>query len=414
MPINKIKNTALKFPKGFLWGTATSAHQIEGNNINSDWWQYEEQGKILHHSDRACDSYNHFKNDHDLIEKMNNNVYRMSIEWARIEPAKGKFNHEAMKHYVEVLSDLKKRGIKVMLTLHHFSNPTWFAERGGWINLMAGYYFKRYVNFVVENVGGLVDFWVTINEPGVYTDMGYDKGLWPPMEINYGKAFLCYVNMAFTHRVCYRLIHKKIRGAQVGLAMNVMSFASYRKHKLIELLFVHFADRFVNHSFYDLTKHKHDFLGINYYFRVRLKQKGNSLMPEVEDVTEGERELSDVGWLIYPHGLYDVLMDLADFKEPIYITENGIAAEDDTKREKFLVNHLAEIYHAIKGGVNVRGYFHWSLLDNFEWEKGFGPKFGLASVDHKTFERQLKPSGILYGEIAKSNCLSGELVKKYQ
>jgi beta-glucosidase len=410
----KNKEKKFCFPKNFLWGTATSAHQVEGNNINSDWWRFEEQGKILFSSGSACDSYQRFKDDHDLIEKMNNNAYRLSIEWAKIEPVKGKFDHEVMKHYVEVLSDLKKRGIKVMLTLHHFSNPAWFAERGGWANyFLAVYCFKRYVKYVLENVGGLVDLWITINEPGVYTDMGYEKGVWPPMQISYWKAFLCYLNMAFAHRLAYRLIHKKFRNAEVGFATNAMSFASYRKHKIVELLYVHFADRFVNHSFYDLTKNKHDFLAINYYFRVRLKQKEGSLMPEVEDVTEGDRELSDVGWLIYPHGLYDVLMDMTDFKKPIYITENGIAAVDDAKREKFLVNHLAEIYHAIKGGVNVRGYFHWSLLDNFEWEKGFAPKFGLVAVDRKTHDRNIKPSGILYGQIAKANCLSEELVKKY-
>jgi beta-glucosidase len=408
------KEKILKFPKGFLWGTATSAHQVEGNNFNSDWWKFEEQNKILFSSGKACDSYNRFKDDHDLIEKMNNNAYRLSIEWAKIEPEKGKFDHEVMKHYVAVLSDLKKRNIKVMLTLHHFSNPFWFFEKKGWTNPFAVYYFKRYVNFVVDNLGGLVDLWITINEPGVYTDMGYDKGLWPPMEMNYLKAFFCYINMAIAHRISYALIKRKIKNAQVGFAMNVMSFASYRKHRIIELLFVHFADRFINHSFYDLTKNKHDFLAINYYFRVRLKQKDGSLIPEVEDVTEGERELSDVGWLIYPHGLYDVLMDMEDFKKPIYITENGIAAEDDRKREKFLVNHISEIYHAMKGGVDVRGYFHWSLLDNFEWEKGFGPKFGLVEVDRKTFERKIKPSGELYGKIAKDNFIEEEMVRKYE
>jgi beta-glucosidase len=320
-----------------------------------------------------------------------------------------------MNHYIQVLSDLKQRGIKVMLTLHHFTNPVWFAAKGGWHGYpLAAWRFRRYVKYVVENLAGLVDLWATINEPGVYVDMGYNKAIWPPMVSSKFKMLLAFFHMALAHRLAYRLIHNKIPNAQVGCCMNAMSFASYRKHKLMELLFVHLADRFVNHSFYDLTKDKHDFLGINYYFRVRLKQKEGSWLPEVEDVTEGERELSDVGWLIYPHGLYDVLMDLADFKKPIYITENGIAAEDDTKREKFLVNHIAEIYHAIKGGVNVQGYFHWSLLDNFEWEKGFGPKFGLVAVDHQTFQRTIKPSGLLYAQIAQANALAEELVKKYE
>jgi beta-glucosidase len=409
------KNGNFVFPKNFLWGTATSAHQVEGNNFNSDWWQLEQQNRILFSSGQACDSYHRFKEDHDLIQQLNNNVYRLSIEWARLEPEEGKFKREVMNHYIQVLSDLKQRGIKVMLTLHHFTNPVWFAAKGGWHGYpLAAWRFRRYVKYVVENLAGLVDLWATINEPGVYVDMGYNKAIWPPMVSSKFKMLLAFFHMALAHRLAYRLIHNKIPNAQVGCCMNAMSFASYRKHKLMELLFVHLADRFVNHSFYDLTKDKHDFLGINYYFRVRLKQKEGSWLPEVEDVTEGERELSDVGWLIYPHGLYDVLMDLADFKKPIYITENGIAAEDDTKREKFLVNHIAEIYHAIKGGVNVQGYFHWSLLDNFEWEKGFGPKFGLVAVDHQTFQRTIKPSGLLYAQIAQANALAEELVKKYE
>ncbi len=411
----------LKFPKGFLWGTATSAHQVEGNNINSDWWLWEQQnkGKVLpvkekkfknqkfEPSGKACDQYHLYEKDFDLIKEMNNNAYRMSIEWARIEPKEGKWDLDELEHYKDVLRALKKRQIQVMLTLHHFTNPQWFAMKGGWTNWRSPKYFKRYAKFVIENLGSLVDFWITINEPEIYMDMSYLSGFWPPQVKSVKQAAKVYLNMIRAHKKVYKLIHKlmdnKEKKAQVGVTINVMSFTSYKKHSLIELFYIHAADRLINHSFYDLTKKYHDFLGINFYFRVRLKQKEGSLMPEVMHIKEQEREVSDMGWLIYPHGIFSVLMDFKDFNLPIYITENGIATTDDKKRVKFIVNYLAEIYRAIQGGVDVRGYFYWSLLDNFEWDKSFGPKFGLVEVNFKTLERKPKPSFKVYAEICKMN-----------
>ncbi len=419
----------LIFPKNFLWGTATSAHQIEGNNTNSDWWQWEQKnsGKILNvleekfrdqkfePSGKCCDHYNRYKEDFDLIEQMNNNAYRMSIEWARIEPEKGKFDLKQVEHYKKVLQDLKKRKVKVMLTLHHFTNPQWFTQQGGWEKFKSVKYFKRYTKFVAKNLGKYVDYWITVNEPTLYADMSYLQGFWTPQKKSVIAFLKVYWNMARAHKKAYKVIHRQIdqgnKVTQVGVAQNVMSFTSYKKHRLLELFYIHFADRLVNHSFFDLTKKKHDFLGVNFYYRVRLKQKEKSLLPEVINIKDSEKEVSDMGWLIYPHGLFSVLMDFKDFNLPIFITENGIAAVDDKKREKFLVDHIAEVYRAIQNGVDVRGYFHWSLLDNFEWDKSFGPKFGLVDVNFKTLERKLKPSGKLYGEICKNNGLSAEMME---
>ncbi len=414
----------LKFPSGFLWGTATSAHQVEGNNTNSDWWFWEQKnkGKILNvaeekfknkkfePSGKCCDHYNLYKKDFDLIEKMHNNAHRLSIEWARIEPKKGEWDLDELQHYKNVLQDLKKRNIKVMLTLQHFSLPNWFANLGGWTNFKSPKYFKKYVEFVVKNLGELVDFWITINEPEIYVSMSYLQSYWSPQEKNIKKAGKVYFNMVRAHRKAYKIIHKILdkgnKKAKVGISANVMSFAAYKKHRLIELLFVYLADKLINHSFFDFTKKHHDFLGVNYYFRVRLKKEKGTLKPVVEEIKENERELSDMGWMIYPHGIFDVLMDFKDFNLPIYITENGIATTDDTKRCKFLIDHLTEIHHAIQTGVDVRGYFHWSLLDNFEWDKSFGPKFGLVDVNFKTLERKPKPSFEVYKNICSSNGLS--------
>jgi len=418
------------FPKDFLWGTATSAHQVEGNNFNSDWWQWEEkmkdqilpvlekkyQNKKFVPSGKACDHYHRYEEDFDLLEKMGNNSYRLSIEWARLEPKPGFFDSQELNHYFEVLKNLKKRNIKVMLTLNHFTIPQWLAIRGGWINLRAPYYFTRYVDYVAKNLGQLVDLWITINEPEIYIDMCYLKGFWPPQQKNIRKAVFAYLNMARAHKKTYKLLHqildKPNKKIQVGFAMNVMSFASYKKHNFWELFYVHAADRIINHSFYDLTKKTHDFLGVNYYFRVRLKQAENSILPIQDEVKEEESELTDMGWVVYPHGIFDVLMDFKDFNLPIYITENGIATDDDEQRVNFIINHLVEIHHAISAGVDVRGYYHWSLLDNYEWDKGFGPKFGLVAVDHKSQKRTPKISYYVYQKICKKNRIFKDLMKK--
>lgn len=418
----------LQFPKNFLWGTATSAHQIEGNNINSDWWFWEQQnkgkvlevreekfkGKKFEPSGRACDVYNLYEKDFDLIQKLNNNIYRMSIEWARLEPKQGEWNLDELEHYKNVLKALKKRKIQVMLTLHHFTNPQWFAMKGGWVNWQSPKYFKRYTEFVTKNLGDWVDFWITINEPKVYMDMCYLSAFWPPQEKNIKKAIRVYLNMIRAHKQAYKVIHRVIdkgaKWAKVGVAGNALSFTSYKKHRLIELLYIHLADKIINHSFFDLSKKYHDFLGVNFYFRVRLRQKNDKgIMPEIMDVKDPEGEVSDMGWLIYPHGLFSILMDFKDLNLPIYITENGMATTDDKRRVNFIIEHLKEVYYAIRAGVDVRGYFHWSLLDNFEWDKSFGPKFGLVEVDFKTQKRKPKPSFEVYAEICKDNGVKNDL-----
>lgn len=418
------------FPKNFLWGTATSAHQVEGNNFNNDWWRWEEkmkgqelpvlEKKYQHQkftpSGQACDHYHCYQEDFDLIKKMGNNSYRLSIEWARLEPRPGQWDQKELAHYQAVLESLKKHGLKVMLTLNHFTLPNWLAMRGGWAHIMAPFYFTRYASYVAKNLGTLVDLWITINEPEIYMDMCYLKGFWPPQYQDIKRAAWVYLNMARAHKKTYKVLHKILdqpgKLAQVGFAMNVMSFASYKKHNFLELFYVHAADRIVNHSFYDLTKKTHDFLGVNYYFRVRLKKSPDSLLPTEDEVQEEESELTDMGWVVYPHGIFDVLMDFKDFNLPIYITENGIATDHDEQRINFLINHLTEVHHAISAGVDVRGYYFWSLLDNYEWDKCFGPKFGLVAVNFRNFKRTPKPSYYVYQKICQANGVTKELMEK--
>lgn len=404
------------FPKGFLWGTGTSAHQVEGDNYNNDWWRAEQSGEISHKSERACDHYHKYEQDFDLAKQMNNNAHRLSIEWSRIEPKEGEWNQPEIEHYRKVLTSLKERKMSVMLTLHHFTNPIWFTEKGGFEKLRNVRYFCRYVKFVAEQLGDLVDFWITINEPGVYIYEGYEIGVWPPFVKNMRRALKVYINLVRAHKKAYKIIHATCASGvcsnQVGIAQNLLSFATYRKHALIDNLAVWLNVKFVNHGFFILSgKKTHDFLGINFYFRVRLKRVKGTLKIIRDDISTQEREVSDMGWEIYPHGLFDVMMDFRDYNLPIYITENGIATTNDHKRQRFIVAHLNEIYHAIKGGADVRGYFHWSLLDNFEWHMGFGPRFGLVEVNFKNFERKIKSSGRLYGEMAQINGLEHRMFR---
>ena len=399
----------LHFPEGFLWGAATSAHQVEGNNTNSDWWQYEQRGVVPHRSGEACRHFERYEEDFDIAQSLQHNVHRLSIEWSRVEPEEGRWDPAAVVHYRNVLAALRRRNMQIVLTLHHFTNPWWFARLGGWERARNIRYFERYVAYIGQQLGDLVDWWVTINEPGVYVYQGYRQGVWPPFSKSAQRAVRVFVNMARALRRAYRILHALPfkRGSRpfVGISQNVISYATYRKHGFWDQMLVYFSDVIGNHSFYLLSSPKtHDFLGVNYYFRIRLRRARGTLFAVQDDVRDQRREVSDMGWEIYPHGIFDVLMDMADYRKPILITENGIATRNDDQRTRFLVSYIREIYHAIKGGADVRGYLYWSLLDNFEWADGFQPQFGLVGVAYERgCRRHIRNSAKVYADIIRHN-----------
>jgi len=406
IPKEKHDHKPLKFPDGFFWGAATSAHQVEGGNINSDWWDWE-----LHNqppdfrSGRACDSYNLYEEDFQIAKDLNQNAHRLSIEWARIEPREGQFDEQEIDHYKKVLRSLKDKDFKVMLTLWHFTLPKWVADKGGWENPKTVDYFLRFIGTVVPHIKEYVDFWITLNEPGVYVVMSYILGEWPPQMKSKVMAAFAYWNLAQAHKRAYKLLHQLASSKNVGIAHNVQSFSAYHKHSLMEQMAVIMADLVDNHSFYLLTDNSHDFIGINYYFHHRFNlSKG--LIPNLSkgDTDETTHEVSDLGWEIHPQGIFDVLTDLKDHK-PIYITECGIASTNDDRRTRFLIGYLQEVFHAIEEGVPVKGFFYWSLLDNFEWHRGFEPRFGLVEIDYTNQKRRIRPSAYVYSEIAKSNSI---------
>jgi beta-glucosidase len=403
-PKEKHDHKALNFPEGFLWGAATSSYQVEGGNVNSDWEDFKSAGK-------ADNQYELYEEDFDLAKKLGHNSHRLSIEWARIEPEEGKFDEAEIEHYKQVLKNLKDQGFTVMLTLHHFTNPLWFSKIGGWESLNSPRYFQKFVKKVVPELKDYVDLWVTINEPGIIIFEGYMVGLWPPKKKSNLAAMKAYWNLARAHKKAYKTIHKLVPNAKVGIANNLSSFDSFHHHSIREAIAQFGMDVFSNHLFYRMTGKTHDFLGINYYFNHYISFNGNSRFPTLVDINTTQKDVSDLGWEIYPEGIFDVLMDISDYHLPIYITENGLAATNDDRRVRFLLNYLKEIYHAIQSGADVKGYFHWSLIDNFEWADGFEPRFGLVEVDYKTQKRTPRPSAEVYREIIKRNGIPHDLLK---
>jgi beta-glucosidase len=403
------------FPEGFLWGTATAAYQVEGNNTNTDWWKWEQTpGKISDGSKSgiACDHYRRYEEDLDLAAGMSNNAHRLSIEWARIEPKEGEWSAAELAHYRKVLEAVRARGMKVMLTLWHFSVPLWFAEKGGWEHPMAVARFERYTKKVVEELGGLVDIWLTMNEPNVYVSQGYLSGGWPPQKKNALLSQIIALRLARAHRVAYHAIKKLRPESHVSFAQNVLSIEAYDSHSFMDWIGTRVIDWWWNHLFYFFTKGTHDFLGINYYFHYRLKKFGWPPTTFFAEVRKERRDTSDVGWELNPAGIFKILKDLESYKLPIYITENGLPSSNDDRRKRYLVAVIKETWHAIQSGVDVRGYFFWSLIDNWEWEKGYAAKFGLVEVDFfGDLKRTQRGSYSVFKAICEDNGLPHEMLR---
>jgi beta-glucosidase len=414
LPPAKHDHESLDFPKDFLWGAATSSFQVEGNNTNSDWWVWEQKNQPPDkRSGLGANQYELYEKDFEMAKELGHNSHRLSIEWARIEPKDGEFNQTEIDHYKDELKSLKDKGFTVMLTLWHFTNPQWLAEKGGWESFSTPIYFERFIKRIVPDLKDYVDFWVTLNEPGVYTFMSYlggdGSGKFPPGKKSNFSALKVTINQVRAHKKAYNTLHKLIPGAKVGVAQDLNSFEAYHKHSLTEQIAVISSDIFSNHIFFWLTKNYHDFIGVNYYFHHRYRRfKG--LIPQMVDVSTLKRDVSDLGWEIYPQGLFNVLADVSNHL-PIYITECGIATTNDDRRTRFLITYLQEVYRAINAGIKVKGFFYWSLIDNLEWHRGFDPRFGLIEVDFDSLKRTPRPSALVYKEIIKHNSIPHHLLK---
>lgn len=394
MPMKK----ELEFPEGFLWGAATSSYQVEGGIDNCNWSEKFPAGA-------ACDYWNRYEEYFDVAKNLNHNVHRLSLEWSRIEPEFGRFDQEAIEHYKKMLLALRERGMRTMVTLWHSTNPLWFTEKGGWTNFDSPTYFQKYVAFAVKELDEYVDFWVTINEPGISVSLPYILGLFPPMRKNdfIGGAKAMF-NFAQAHKKAYRAIKEVNPKAQAGMAENY-SFVEPLYKDPVSRFVVRVWDFFRNRIFLEYTKGQQDFIGVNYYFHEKITW--DVRYPFVS-IRNSNKVISDRGHEVYPKGIYEVLKGMKKYGLPIYITENGIADKEDRLRAQFIKDHLKWTHKAIQEGADVRGYLHWSLLDNFEWEERYGPCYGLLAMDFEKMTYKIRPSAQEYAKICKSNKLSLE------
>jgi beta-glucosidase len=426
---------AFHFPKGFRWGTATSAHQVEGGNTRNDWWAWEEQpGRILRgdRSGLACDWWGgRWKEDLDRAAAGGQTAHRFSVEWSRIEPEPGRWDEHALEYYREMIAGMHERGIEPMVTLHHFTNPLWLAEDGGWDNENVVSRFETFTRKTVSALKDLVDFWCTINEPNIYMYCAFASDAFPPGRKDVRAALRVMRNQILAHAAAYHAIHEIQPNARVGIAIQYRGMTPHTaspldglaagvqsriSNDLMPLALQDGRLRFpIGRERLPQAAHTQDYIGVNYYscdhvsfdlgkpgelFARRFYPKG--------------ADLSDIGWNAnMPEGMSRAIRWAESFGLPIHITENGIEDDADRIRPRYLIQHLHRIWKAVNTGAPVRSYYHWSLVDNFEWERGWTQRFGLWALDPQTQQRTERASGRLYDEICKENGVTSDMVRRY-
>ncbi|MFA5088163.1 MAG: glycoside hydrolase family 1 protein [Candidatus Omnitrophota bacterium] len=425
------------FPKDFFWGAATSSHQVEGNNTNNDWWRWEETRVPQARSGQACDHWNRFEEDFKLAQSLGHTAYRFSIEWSRVEPQEGQWDSSALDHYMKFIASLRSKGIEPMVTLHHFTLPSWLARQGGWGSEKTPELFARYAEKVTEALGSDVHYWMTLNEPVVYAYKGYMIGEWPPGVKSSKEAIKVFKNLLLGHVLAYERIKESYikKGWEkplVGIAQSVLIFRACSDTSLRDRIAARFRHWMFNHLFVQaLVRGKAyciglfnihlpkantlDFIGLNYYTRDFVLYKGfgfPGILGQACTATVAQNRHTGkdnfLSWEIYPKGLYTFLKDFSRYKLPLLVSENGIGTDDDAERVSFIVEHLKAVARAMENGAPVIGYLYWSLLDNYEWAEGFVPRFGLIEVDYKTQERKIRGSARKFEEIIRSGKIGFE------
>ncbi len=409
----------MSFPKKFLWGVSTSAHQVEGEN-NNQWTKWEkENAKSLsvqasyqygdlssweysksmacseknYISGRASNHYEMFEQDIELVRKMNMNAFRFSVEWSRIQPERGAWNAEAVQHYKQVLSACKKRNIEPIVTLFHFTLPIWFVELGGFEKRSNIKYFVSFAERILNELGNQVKYVITINEPEIYALHGYYTGSWPPQIQNKFAMRKVLINLSKAHNQISSILHKTSRRYKVAVSKN-SAYIYPGDDAWISVRSASIAQYFQDDYFLKKVIKQSDFIGVNYYFSNRIYGYR---------IHNPNERLNDLGWDMNPDDIQHVLERLDEkYKKPIFITENGLADAKDLDRQWWIAKTIQSMNKAMKNGVRLIGYLHWSLTDNFEWDKGFWPKFGLFSVDYKTFKRTPRKSAIMLSKAIKN------------
>jgi beta-glucosidase len=425
-----------RFPPGFLWGTATAAHQVEGGNTNNQWWDWEQQPGRIWNGDRSGDACGWWRDpepDLDRAAALSQNAHRLSIEWSRIESRDGVFDDAALARYRELLEALRRRGLEPMVTLHHFTNPRWLEQRGGWLHPDTPRRFARFAARAVAALGDLCRLWCTINEPMVYAAESYLLGVWPPGVKDVRAALRVAKALLRGHVAAADAIRKTDSQLRIGIVHHLRLFdpaSRAPQDRAVAAAQDYLFNGVLLHalrtgrllpplegglSVWPALRDSCDFLGLNYYtrdhvaFDPRLPGElfGRRFTPPGAPQSDLLSDGKSYGE-IYPEGLYHGLRRVARLGLPIYITETGLPDAADDRRPRFLLDHLAAVHRAIQEGVDVRGVFFWTLVDNFEWAEGWGPRFGLYALDQRTQARRLRRSGALYAAIALANALPGE------
>ncbi len=423
------------FPKGFLWGTATASHQVEGNNTNNNWYQWEESGHTVHKSGLAADWWGgRWREDFDRAAETGQNAHRFSIEWSRVQPTPDTWDEESIEKYRAMLRGLRERGMTALVTLHHFTDPLWVMEKGAWETDAIIPIFEKYVRKMVDALKEYVNLWVTINEPNVYALGGYVLGSFPPGKNDLKLSMRVLGNMLKAHAAAYRAIHELQPEARVGYAHHYRPMIPRWKWSPLDRLMRNIRYNGLNMGFPSAistgvmkspvgnqaipeAKNAQDFFGLNYY----------SVDTVWFDITRpGElfsnsgyskgADMSDTNFIAnIPTGIFDSIkwVERTYPNLPIIITENGVEDSDDHMRPRYLAQHLHQVWRAVNFNWQVKGYFHWSLVDNFEWERGWTQRFGLWGLDVETQKRIRRPSVDLYAEICKENGISSEMIQKY-
>jgi beta-glucosidase len=401
------------FSEDFLFGAATASHQVEGGNVNN-WSEWEKktakeraekntfwyeppehlkemaQDPEYRISGMAADSFHRYKEDVEIIKELDLNSYRFSVEWSRIFPEKGVVSEEGLAYYKALISELKANDIEPLLTCWHWTLPLWLEEEGGLMAPNAEQYFKEYFEVLAENFGDDVKYWIPLNEPDVIASQSYLMGVWPPQEKNVLRYLkLYYDRMVNIHNIGYEVIKEHNPNAIVGVAKQNAYFEAYNQNP-VNIGITKLINYFSNELYLNKIKDHLDFIGLNFYFHQKVGIGG---------IKNDNDKLSDTGWWMRPDSLYNALMGLKKYNLPIVVTENGVADSKDQYREWWLDESFRAMRKALNDGVDLRGYMYWSLLDNFEWDAGYWPQFGLVAVDRKTFARRIRESAYHYRDL---------------
>lgn len=412
--------TPSHFPKDFLWGASVSAYQAEGG-AHTQWteWEHSHAAELAKNAaaryahlpnwpviktaatdpdnyicGRGVEHYDRYAKDFKLLKQLQCNSFRFGVEWSRIEPHEGEWNAAAIEHYRQYIATLRAEGIEPVLTLWHWTMPVWFTDKGAFERRANLRYWQRFVAKVCEELGSQVTYVLTLNEPNVYASISYIEGRWPPQRHNPMLGFRVYRHLVTAHKQAYAIWKKRWPGSHIGIAMHLTDTQPASPHNILNKLTVSVVEFAWNWWYLNRVQKHLDFIGVNYYFTQYMNWLGSLHNPP--------GPLSDMGWYMEPHGIGRVLTAAwRHYHLPIIVTENGLADAADAHRAWWITETLDALAEVRAQGVDLRGYLHWSLIDNFEWSDGWWPRFGLVAVNRHTMQRTPRPSAQVYARLIR-------------